>query len=42
MLIGGSHSAEALALIQYVNRMTGPDGRRYNFRTTTWKDEGIA
>ena len=42
MLIGGSHSAEALSLIQYVNRMTGPDGRRYNFRTTTWKDEGIA
>ena len=42
VLIGGSHSAEALSLIQYVNRMTGPDGRRYNFRTTTWKDEGIA
>ena len=42
VLIGGSHSAEALTLIQYVNRMTGPDGRRYNFRTTTWKDEGIA
>ena len=42
VLIGGSHSAETLTLIQYVNRMTGPDGRRYNFRTPTWKDEGIA
>lgn len=42
VLIGECHSAETINLIQYINRMTGPDGRRYNFRATTWKDEGIA
>lgn len=42
ILIAQNHPAEVVRLIRRLNQLTGPDGRRYNFRTALWAEEGIA
>ena len=41
VLVGKSHPEDTLKMIRQFNQKIGPDGRRYHFRTTTWKDEGV-
>lgn len=41
ILVAKTHSDEVLKLLQFVNTLTGPDGRNYNFRTSTWTEEGV-
>lgn len=42
VLVAKKHSDEVFKLIQYVNTLTGPDGRNYRFRTSTWAEEGVS
>jgi len=42
ILIGAHHPEEVHALLAYMNKQLGPDGRPYNFRLATWQEEGIA
>lgn len=41
LLIAKNHSEEVQQLIRHLNTLTGPDGRQYNFRITTWAEEGV-
>lgn len=41
VLIAKRHSAEVKELRDVLNTLTAPDGRPYNFRLTTWDEEGI-
>ena len=41
VLIAKRHSAEVKELRDILNSLTAPDGRPYNFRLTTWDEEGF-
>ena len=41
VLIAKRHSAEVKELRDILNSLTAPDGHPYNFRLTTWDEEGI-
>ena len=41
-LITKGHSEEIVSLLELVNSLCDPTGRRYNFKLTTWAEEGIA
>ena len=41
VLIAQSHPAEVVRMIRFLNRLTGEDGRPYNFRTALWAEEGV-
>lgn len=41
-LIARTHTKEVVALLKQLNRLCDPTGRRYNFKLTTWAEEGIA
>ena len=41
ILIAQNHPDEVVKLIWILNRLTGPDGRPYNFQTATWIEEGV-
>jgi len=42
ILVGSHHPDEVIILLDFLNKQTGPDGRPYRFRLTTWADEGIS
>lgn len=41
VLIAGQHPENVLKMLKYINRLSGPDGRRYNFRVETWTEHGV-
>ena len=41
ILVGAHHPEEVLKFLKYMNKQTDANGRLYNFRLTTWKDEAI-
>ena len=41
VLIAKRHSAEVKELRDILNTLTAPDGHPYNFRLTTWDEDGI-
>lgn len=42
ILIAPHHPREVQILLEHMNTISGPDGRLYNFRLTTWMDENIS
>lgn len=41
LLIAARHPEETFEMVTYMNELTDPAGRPYNFRLVTWQEEGI-
>lgn len=41
VLVASHHPEEVHTMVKYLNKQADADGHRYNFRLTTWAEEGI-
>lgn len=42
VLVSCKHPKEVAEMVEFVNELTDPAGKHYNFRLSTWREEGIA
>lgn len=42
ILVASNHPEVVQTMVKYMNKQTDADGHPYNFRLTTWEDEGIS